>query len=73
VSPVTIGLYIGQSTHAMSQRFADVAAMELQYADSMVGSDEYCPLFKLKGPTVLHVQIVHGFQNVMTFRITHGL
>lgn len=68
-----IGRYTGQSTLAMSQKFADVAAMELPYEDSMVGSDEYCPLFKLKGPTGLHVQIVHGFRIVMTSRITHGL
>lgn len=67
-----IGLYTGQSTLATSQRFADVVAMELQYEDSMVGSDEYCPLFKLKGPTGLRARIALGFQSVMTPRITNG-
>ena len=67
-----IGLYTGQSTLAMSQRFADVAAMALLYADSMVGSDEYCPLFKLKGPTGLRARIARGFRKEMTLRITYG-
>ena len=36
------------------------------------GSDKSCPLFKLKGPTVLHVQIAHGFRSEMMLRIMYG-